>query len=99
MSRTITIGFFSNKDKNTRNYQYILDELYVIIICYLYYVREAVQHNMHIIIQLMKNIYNKDKYALFYIDNIMLSCTHVVNHVTYLVTINKLYDATVTCLA
>ena len=29
----------------------------------------------------------------------MLSCTQHVNHVTYLVAINKLYEATVTCLA
>ena len=35
-----------------------------------------------------------DKCALFYIDNIMLYC-----HVTYLVAINKLSDATVTYLA
>ena len=48
---------------------------------------------MHIIIQWM------DKCALFYKDNIMLSCTQQINHVTYLVAINKLYDAAVTCLA
>ena len=47
----------------------------------------------------MKNNYKKDKCALFYIDNMMLSCTQHVNHVTYLVAINKLYDNTVTCLA
>ena len=47
----------------------------------------------------MKNNYKKDKCALFYIDNIMLSCTQQINHVTYLVAINKLYDTTVTCLA
>ena len=41
----------------------------------------------------------KDKCTLFYIDNIMLSCTQHVNHVTYLVAINKLCEATVTCLA
>ena len=46
-----------------------------------------------------ENNYKKDKCALFYIDNIMLSCTQHINHVTYLVAINKLYDAAVTCLA
>ena len=29
----------------------------------------------------------------------MLSCTQHVNNVTYLVAINKLYEATVNCLA
>ena len=29
----------------------------------------------------------------------MLSCTQHVNHVIYLVAVNKLYEATVTCLA
>ena len=43
-----------------------------------------------------ENNYKKDKCALFYIDNIMLSCTQHINHVTYLVAINKLYDAAVT---
>ena len=66
---------------------------------YLYYVHETVQHNMHRIIQLIKNIYKKDKCALFYIDNMMLSCTQHVNHVTYLVVINKLHDTTVTYIA
>ena len=31
-----------------------------------------------------ENNYKKDKCALFYIDNIMLSCTQQINHVTYL---------------
>ena len=47
----------------------------------------------------MKNNYKKDKCALIYTDNIMLPCTQQINHVTYLIAINKLYDATVTCLA
>ena len=46
-----------------------------------------------------ENNYKNDKCALFYIDKIMLSCTQQINHVTYLVAINKLYDATVTCFA
>ena len=47
----------------------------------------------------MKNNYKKDKCALFYVDNIMLSCTQHFNHATYSVAINKLYDTTVTCFA
>ena len=54
---------------------------------------------MQIIIQLMKNIYKTDKCALYLTDNMMLSCTQHVNHVTYLVSINKLYDTPVTYLA
>ena len=47
----------------------------------------------------MKKKLQRDKCALFYIDNMMLSCTQHVNHVTYLVAINKLYEAIVMCLA
>ena len=47
----------------------------------------------------MKNNYKNDKCALFYIEKMMLSCTQQINHVTYLVAINTLYNTTVTCLA